>query len=53
MVWILIQRRKSRKLKVQFSDPDNRIAVRALFSYLMNLLSVAGLPIRKCVPLPV
>lgn len=47
LVWILIQRRKSRKLKRQFSDPDNRIAVRALFSYLMNLLSVAGLSIRN------
>ncbi|MGO5164506.1 MULTISPECIES: transglutaminase-like domain-containing protein [unclassified Candidatus Paralachnospira] len=47
LIWILIQRRRSRKLKAQFSDPDNRIAVRALFSYLMNLLSVAGLPIRN------
>ena len=36
-----------------FRSSDNRIAVRALFSYLMNLLSVAGLPIRNVSLVPI
>ena len=46
-VWVLLQRRKSRKAKKLFESSDRRAAVRALFDYSMNLLSVGGLPIRN------
>lgn len=46
-IWVFQQRRKSRRAKALFSGPDRRAAVRSLFSYTMNILAVAGLPIRN------
>ena len=47
LIWVLIQRRKSKKAKALFGAPDGRTAVRAMFAYMMNLFSVAGLEIRN------
>ena len=47
LVWLLLQRRKTKKAKRLFESPDRRTAVRALYGYTMNLLSVAGLKIRN------
>ena len=47
LIWVLIQRRKSKKAKALFGSPDGRAAVRAMFAYMMNLFSVAGLEIRN------
>ena len=47
LIWLLLQRRKSRKAKRLFTSSDKREAVCALYAYTMNLLSVAGLRIRN------
>ena len=47
LIWILLQRHKSRKTKKLFGSADRRLAIRALFEYSMNILSVAGLDIRN------
>lgn len=46
-IWVLLQRHKNRKAKALFTSSDKRAAVRALFEYSMNILSVAGLNIRN------
>lgn len=46
-IWVLLQRRKTRKAKRLFESADRRAAVRALYEYTMNVLSVAGLKIRN------
>lgn len=45
--WVFYQRHKSKKLKKLFEHPDPRIAVRSMFQYTMNILSVAGLKIQN------
>ena len=47
LIWVLLMRRKNRKAKALFRSFDRRVAIRALFEYSMNLLSVAGLSIRN------
>lgn len=47
LVWVILQRNKSKKAKRLFTSPDKRIAVRALYDYSMNILSVAGLEIHN------
>lgn len=47
LIWVLLQRHKSRKAKKLFGSADRRLAIRALFEYSMNILSVAGLDIRN------
>lgn len=47
LMWVLIQRHKSRVLKRKFDDENAREAVRAMFEYTMNILAAAGLNIRN------
>ncbi len=47
LIWILVQRHKSRKLKRQFDVDDMRVAIAAIFEYTMNIFSAAGLRIRN------
>ena len=46
-IWVLLHRRKTRNAKRLFESADRRAAVRALYEYTMNVLSVAGLKIRN------
>lgn len=47
LIWVLVQRHKTRMKKKLFESPDRRVAVRALYEYTMNILSVAGVKIRN------
>lgn len=47
LIYVIIQRRKSKKAKLLFYSADKREAVRSIFSYMMNILAVAGLEIRN------
>lgn len=47
LIWVIWKRQQSKKAKKLFQDPDNRVAVRSLFTYCMNILSVSGLRIRN------
>ena len=47
LIWLILQRRKSRRAKEMFRSEDSRLAVRALFAYIMNILSVAGLKVQN------
>ena len=47
LMWVLIQRHKSRVLKRKFDDENAREAVRAMYEYTMNILAAAGLNIRN------
>ena len=47
LVWVILQRRKSKKAKGLFESEDRNLAIRAMFEYTMNLFSVAGLKIRN------
>ena len=47
LLWVLIQRHKSRVLKRKFDDENAGEAVRAMYEYTMNILAAAGLNIRN------
>lgn len=47
LMWVLIQRHKSRVLKRKFDDENAGEAVRAMYEYTMNILAAAGLNIRN------
>lgn len=47
LIWVLVQRHKSKVLKRKFDSEDAREAVRAMFEYTMNILAAAGLNIRN------
>ena len=47
LIWILVQRRKSRQLKKRFTSEDPREAICSMYEYTMNILSAAGLKIRN------
>lgn len=47
IVYVIVQRQKSKKAKKLFDSENKREAVRSLFSYTMNILAVAGLPIKN------
>lgn len=45
LVWIFLQRRKSKKLKRRFASEDLREAICSMYEYTMNILSAAGMRI--------
>ena len=47
LMWVLIQRHKSRVLKRKFDDENAGEAVRAMYEYTMDILAAAGLNIRN------
>lgn len=47
VVYVFVQRHKSKKAKLLFDSEDKQAAVRSIFSYTMNILAVAGLQIRN------
>lgn len=47
LIWVLVQRYRSRKLKERFASEDSREAVCAMYEYTMNILAAAGLRIRN------
>ena len=47
LIWILIQRGKSKRLKKRFTSADPREAISSMYEYTMNILSAAGLKIRN------
>lgn len=47
LIWAFVQRRKSQKIKRMFTSADRNAAVRSIFTYTMNILSVAGLSIEN------
>lgn len=46
-IWVIVKRQQVKKQKALFDDPDTEKAIRAMFSYTMNLLAVSGMKIRN------